>query len=336
MPEALGALTVALADSPTTQARRALPESSTESTFAEVPADSPATQARRALPESSTESTFAEVPADSPATKGRRTGSESSTERTFAEVLAEVMQVERVSVDSNFFDDLGADSMVMARFCARVRKRPDLPTVSIKDIYQHRTIRSLTAALADTAPMPVERVFADMLAEVMQVERVSVDSNFFDDLGADSMVMARFCARVRKRPDLPTVSIKDIYQHRTIRSLTAALADTAPMPVERVFADMLAEVMQVERVSVDSNFFDDLGADSMVMARFCARVRKRPDLPTVSIKDIYQHPTIKSLATALADVAPAVVESPAPSLASRWPCRLRPPSRWLHRQEHRR
>ena len=64
------------------------------------------------------------------------------------------------------------------------------------------------------------------------------------------------------------------------------------MPVERVFADMLAEVMQVERVSVDSNFFDDLGADSMVMARFCARVRKRPDLPAVSIKDIYQHPTI--------------------------------------------
>ena len=58
--------------------------------------------------------------------------------------------------------------------------------------------------------------------------------------------------------------------------------------------------MGVERVSVDSNFFDDLGADSMVMARFCARVRKRPELPAVSIKDIYQHRTIKSLATALA------------------------------------
>ena len=62
---------------------------------------------------------------------------------------------------------------------------------------------------------------------------------------------------------------------------------------------MLADVVQVERVPVDSNFFDDLGADSMVMAQFCARVRKRPDLPAVSIKDIYQHPTIRSLATAL-------------------------------------
>ena len=82
---------------------------------------------------------------------------------------------------------------------------------------------------------------------------------------------------------------------------------------EGAFAEVLAGVMQVERVSVDSNFFDDLGADSMVMARFCARVRKRPDLPSVSIKDIYQHPTIKSLATALTDAAPAPVESPAPT-----------------------
>ncbi len=244
--------------------------------------------------------------------------SDSSTEGAFAEVLAAVMGVQRVSVDSNFFDDLGADSMVMARFCARVRKRPDLPAVSIKDIYQHRTIKSLATALGDAAlipvePISVERVFAEVLAEVMQVERVSVDSNFFDDLGADSMVMARFCARVRKLPDLPAVSIKDIYQYPTIKSLATALAGDVPVSLEGTFAEVLAEVMQVERVSVDSNFFDDLGADSMVMARFCARVRKLPDLPAVSIKDIYQHPTIKSLATALGGDAPVLVEVAAPT-----------------------
>jgi non-ribosomal peptide synthetase-like protein len=218
-------------------------------------------------------------------------------------------------VDSNFFDDLGADSMVMARFCARVRKRPELPAVSIKDIYQHRTIKSLATALGGDAPVPLEGTFAEVLAEVMGVERVSVDSNFFDDLGADSMVMARFCARVRKRPELPAVSIKDIYQHRTIKCLATALGGDAPVPLEGTFAEVLAEVMGVERVSVDSNFFDDLGADSMVMARFCARVRKRPELPAVSIKDIYQHSTIKSLATALGGDAPAPVELPATTSA---------------------
>ncbi|HEY6813582.1 MAG TPA: phosphopantetheine-binding protein, partial [Propionibacteriaceae bacterium] len=157
--------------------------------------------------------------------------------------------------------------------------------------------------------MSTESGFAELLADVVKVERVSVDSNFFDDLGADSMVMAQFCARVRKRPDLPSVSIRDIYQHPTIRGLATALVDATPMPVERVFAELLAEVVKVERVSVDSNFFDDLGADSMVMAQFCARVRKRPDLPSVSIRDIYQHPTIRSLATALADDAPASAAS---------------------------
>src|SRR5215208_3623743 len=170
---------------------------------------------------------------DSPTTtQGVATCSESRTESTFAEILADVVRVERVSVDSNFFDDLGADSMVMAQFCARVRKRPDLPSVSIKDVYQHRTIRSLAAALAETAPVPRERVLADVLSDVVRAERVSIDDNFFDDLGADSMVMAQFCARVRKRPDLPSVSIKDVYQHPTIRSLATALGDPAPVPIE--------------------------------------------------------------------------------------------------------
>ena len=84
---------------------------------------------------------------------------------------------------------------------------------------------------------------------------------------------------------------------------------------ERILAGVLADVMHAERVPADSNFFDDLGADSMLMAQFCARVRKRGDLPPVSMKDIYQHPTIRSLATALADAADAPGGSPVPAPA---------------------
>src|SRR5438045_1559186 len=83
-----------------------------------------------------------------------------------------------------------------------------------------------------------------------------------------------------------------------------------PMPgTERAFAEVLAEVMRVERVSVDSHFFEDLGADSLVMAHFCARVRKRGNLPSVSMKDVYGHPTIRKLAAALADAAPGAAMS---------------------------
>ena len=67
---------------------------------------------------------------------------------------------------------------------------------------------------------------------------------------------------------------------------------------------ILAEVVGADEVAGDSHFFDDLGADSMVMTRFCARVRKRPDLPSPSMKDIYGNPTISGLAAALAAAAP--------------------------------
>jgi len=97
--------------------------------------------------------------AESPPTQGRYVGPTNDTERILAEVLAGVVHAERVSVDSHFFDDLDANSLVMAQFCARVRKRADLPSVSIKDVYKHPTIRSLAAALwdaVDAVPTPVE------------------------------------------------------------------------------------------------------------------------------------------------------------------------------------
>ena len=169
---------------------------------------------------------------------------------------------------------------------------------------------SSTVLPAPAAPATVAQSLAEVLAEVVGTERVSPDAHFFDDLGADSMLMARFCARVRKRPDLPSVSIKDVYQHPTVTSLAAAFAPS-PHPLEDALAEVLAEVVGTERVSPDAHFFDDLGADSMFMARFCARVRKRPDLPSVSIKDVYGNPTIRDLAAALTEAAPptAVVPS---------------------------
>src|SRR6266516_3314375 len=89
-------------------------------------------------------------------------------------------------------------------------------------------------------------------------------------------------------------------------------SDPATNGVESMFAEVLARVLHVDRVSVDSHFFNALGADSLVMAHFCARVRKRGDLPSVSMKDIYRQPTIRSLAAMLADVAPGAAESPVP------------------------
>ncbi|MGW5348396.1 Pls/PosA family non-ribosomal peptide synthetase [Streptomyces sp. HUAS TT3] len=70
--------------------------------------------------------------------------------------------------------------------------------------------------------------------------------------------------------------------------------------VEEAFARLLADVTHVHPVSVDADFFADLGADSLVMAHFCALVRKHPELPSVSMKDVYRNPTISGLVTAVA------------------------------------
>ncbi|QIJ60788.1 Pls/PosA family non-ribosomal peptide synthetase [Streptomyces sp. JB150] len=85
---------------------------------------------------------------------------------------------------------------------------------------------------------------------------------------------------------------------------------------ERELAAVLAEIVGAEDVPVDSHFFTDLGANSLVMAQFCARVRKRPDLPSPSMRDIYRNPTIRSLAAGLGDTAPATVTAPARAAAA--------------------
>jgi non-ribosomal peptide synthetase-like protein len=66
--------------------------------------------------------------------------------------------------------------------------------------------------------------------------------------------------------------------------------------VEEALAETLGKVMKVERVSVRDHFFHDLGAHSLLMARFCSEIRQRLNLPAVSIRDVYLHPTIESLA----------------------------------------
>ncbi|KVZ04299.1 Pls/PosA family non-ribosomal peptide synthetase [Burkholderia ubonensis] len=82
-------------------------------------------------------------------------------------------------------------------------------------------------------------------------------------------------------------------------------------PAEDTLGALLAGVMGQESIPVDSHFFDELGADSLLMAHFCARVRKQADLPPISMRDVYAHPTIRSLAAALADAGPVTARTAA-------------------------
>ncbi len=71
-------------------------------------------------------------------------------------------------------------------------------------------------------------------------------------------------------------------------------------PRETALASALKDVMNIDRVSVTDNFFHDLGAHSLLMARFCSGLRRQGW--NVAIKDIYLNPTIGKLAQHLSAI----------------------------------
>jgi non-ribosomal peptide synthetase-like protein len=76
---------------------------------------------------------------------------------------------------------------------------------------------------------------------------------------------------------------------------------------ERILAEALAGLLRVERVSAKDHFFDDLGTNSLMMARFCAVIRKNPRMSDLSMRDIYTNPTIAQLASHIDSSAATVV-----------------------------
>lgn len=78
----------------------------------------------------------------------------------------------------------------------------------------------------------------------------------------------------------------------------------AESELEKQLADILAAILQVDRVSVQDDFFDDLSANSLLMAKFVTRIRKAISRKGISLKKIYQNPTISALANALLQMQP--------------------------------
>jgi non-ribosomal peptide synthetase-like protein len=81
---------------------------------------------------------------------------------------------------------------------------------------------------------PGEKALADALAGLLGAKQVSVESEFFDELGMSSLMAAHFCTAARQRSQASSLSVKDVYQHPTIRRLSAAVAGRPPAPGTQV------------------------------------------------------------------------------------------------------
>lgn len=74
-------------------------------------------------------------------------------------------------------------------------------------------------AYAEPAP-GTESLLAETLAGVLDTDRVSADADFFAELGTNSLLMAHFVAAL---PEGTTVTMRDVYESRTVRRLAAAV-----------------------------------------------------------------------------------------------------------------
>ena len=82
---------------------------------------------------------------------------ETQLEADLAAVLADLLKIERVSIEDHFFDDLGTNSLLMARFSSKIRKELEITDFSMRDIYLNPTVRGLTGLLGEkgAAEQPV-------------------------------------------------------------------------------------------------------------------------------------------------------------------------------------
>ncbi|MEV5511292.1 Pls/PosA family non-ribosomal peptide synthetase [Streptomyces orinoci] len=81
--------------------------------------------------------------------------------------------------------------------------------------------------------------------------------------------------------------------------------------LERQLASVWREILGLAEVSVDDDFFCDLGGHSMAAARLISRLRREPGLRQLAMGDLYAHPTIRSLASCAAAAQHSARQCPA-------------------------
>jgi non-ribosomal peptide synthetase-like protein len=99
------------------------------------------------------------------ADKGAGAEPETETEARLAQMWSELFRPQAVTATDDFFLDLGGHSLLAARMVSQLRKDRTFAGVSIADVYENPTIRSLaskldrdrSAAPAESPPVPVTR-----------------------------------------------------------------------------------------------------------------------------------------------------------------------------------
>ncbi len=103
---------------------------------------------------------------------------------------------------------------------------------------------------------------------------------------------------------------KQLPDPRLGRLTTGGAEFVAPRDaIEAAIAGALAKVLGLEQVSVDDDFFRDLGGHSLLMTEFVFQLEDALPTTRASIRDVYLHPTVAKLARVIGSGASATPSS---------------------------
>lgn len=98
------------------------------------------------------------LPAPTSPPLGARTGphipADTALEIQLSEVWQQVLGVEQISVEDDFFCDLGGHSLAAARVVSQLRKQPTMAGLGMRDLYAHPTIRGLAQFVENELAVP--------------------------------------------------------------------------------------------------------------------------------------------------------------------------------------
>ncbi|KAL2700826.1 hypothetical protein AAEP93_007645 [Penicillium crustosum] len=161
---------------------------------------------------------------------------------------------------------------------------------------------------------PSQETIRQAFSSVLGDKAYTPGSNFFS-LGGDSISAIRLCSALRAKG--AQVKVRELYERPTIEKLAVLVEQRMPekqgsiqpansppkvqtssvnSEVERIIIDAMYKVLSAQDVKVDSNFFT-LGGDSISAIRFSTTLRSAGF--SVKVRDIYETPTARLLATKL-------------------------------------
>jgi non-ribosomal peptide synthetase-like protein len=100
--------------------------------------------------------------------------------------------------------------------------RAALPALGPSSAAERRTAAPAT---------PLERSLAEAVADILKRPAVSVEDDFFEDLGGDSLSAAMLVTLLREDPATDWITVSDVYEARTVRKL-AEVGVTRAAPEE--------------------------------------------------------------------------------------------------------